>query len=64
MLSATVKFADDAAALEKTLRLLQYFMTIGAGLAVSAEAAAQCVQARTQFNLGPSHLFTVNLVKD
>lgn len=52
MLSSAAKFADDAAGLEKTLRLLQGFCTAVAGLTLSIQDAAPWRQARSQLAVG------------
>lgn len=52
MLKQVVRFADDTAGLEKTLRLLQSFCTIAVGLAATAEDLAFWVKLRAQFALG------------
>jgi hypothetical protein len=61
MLSSTVRFADDAAGLEKTLRLIQGLCTTVIGLVTSTDSAAPWRQARSQLALGTEknilHLF-------
>lgn len=52
MLSSTVRFLDDAAGLEKTLRLIQGLCTTIIGLAASTESVASWRQARSQLALG------------
>jgi hypothetical protein len=52
MLSAAVRFANDAAGVEKTLRLLQGFCTVAAGLLMPAPEAAAFAQARAELALG------------
>ncbi|WPH03777.1 Hypothetical protein R9X50_00666000 [Acrodontium crateriforme] len=52
MLAPLVKFTDDAAALEKTLRLVQSICTIAIGLAGSNEVVGSWLQARKQIALG------------
>lgn len=52
MLRSVVKFTDDSAGLEKTLRLFQSFCTIAVGLAVSAADADFWAKTRGQFALG------------
>lgn len=52
MLAASARFADDAAAVEKTLRLIQGFCTTIIGLTASAELAVPWKQARNQLALG------------
>lgn len=57
MLSSVVKFTDDSAGLEKTLRLLQGFCTIAVGLAASAVDADYWAKTRGQFALGTSQQY-------
>lgn len=52
MLQQLVRFADDTAGLEKTLRLFQSFCTIAVGLSTTAEDLALWVKLRAQFALG------------
>ncbi|CZT25045.1 uncharacterized protein RCC_10773 [Ramularia collo-cygni] len=52
MIRSVVKFTDDAAGLEKTLRLIQGFCTIAVGLAVSPADADLWAKTRGQFALG------------
>lgn len=52
MLHSIVKFTDDSAGLEKTLRLFQGFCTIAVGLAVSVDDADYWAKTRGQFALG------------
>ena len=55
MLTALVRYTDDAAGLEKTLRFFQGLCTIVIGLLslnARAEVAAPWIQARSQLNLG------------
>lgn len=51
-LSNLVRFSEDAAGIEKTLRVFQGFCTTLAGLAHSAESASPWRQARSQLALG------------
>ncbi|KAF2217023.1 hypothetical protein CERZMDRAFT_93087 [Cercospora zeae-maydis SCOH1-5] len=52
MLQSIVRFSEDAAALEKTLRGLQGFVTIAVGLAQSREDIDFWLKLRAQFALG------------
>lgn len=52
MLDGIVRYADDAAGLEKALRLAQGFCTIAVGLADAAEEAVFWAKMRSQFALG------------
>lgn len=53
MLASVVRYADDTAGLEKTLRLLQGFCTIALGFVVSApQEAAYWIKLRSQLALG------------
>jgi chloramphenicol 3-O-phosphotransferase len=52
MLSSTARFADDAAGLEKALRLIQGLCTFMVGVTTSTERAAPWRQARSQIALG------------
>jgi hypothetical protein len=52
MLSSTARFADDAAGLEKALRLIQGLCTFMVGVTTSTERAAPWRQARAQIALG------------
>ncbi|GIZ41654.1 hypothetical protein CKM354_000495300 [Cercospora kikuchii] len=52
MLQSVVRFSEDAAALEKTLRGLQGFVTIAVGLAQSQEDIDFWLKLRSQFALG------------
>ena len=52
MLNSLVRLMDDAAGIEKTLRLFQGFCTIAAGLSWSAVDAAPFAQARSELALG------------
>lgn len=52
MLAPLVKFTDDAAALEKTLRLIQSSCTIAIGLLAGSDDILPWLQARKQIALG------------
>ncbi|KAK4553684.1 hypothetical protein LTR86_009182 [Recurvomyces mirabilis] len=52
MLASIARFTDDAAAIEKTLRLVQGLCTTVAALNASADAAAPWLEARSRVNLG------------
>ena len=62
MLASTAHFLDDAAALEKTLRLLQGICTFIAGSTALLETAAPWAQARSQLALGEPRLKSMNVV--
>lgn len=51
MLAPLVRFGEDAAGIEKTLRLLQGLTTTAVGLSTTVEEAAPWAQARFQFAL-------------
>lgn len=52
MLSSVVRLTEDAAGVEKTLRLVQGFCTVAAGVVVEAQDAAAWGQARSELALG------------
>jgi len=52
MLASIARFTEDAAAIEKTLRLVQGLCTTAAALNESTDTAAAWLQARSQVNLG------------
>lgn len=58
MLDAIVRYTDDAAGLEKTLRLLQSLSTIATGIATQGDDLAFWLKLRSQFALGIDNAWT------
>ena len=56
MLQSIVRFSNDAAAIEKTLRGLQGFATIAVGLAQSQHDIDFWLKLRGQLALGTRHI--------
>lgn len=52
MLTQVSDFLDDGTGIEKTLRLVQGFCTVLAGLSTTTAAAAPWSAAKSQVNLG------------
>ena len=59
MLALLVAFTDDAAALEKCLRFLQYACQTVIGLTAASATSRSLLQAQSQFNLGMAWQYSV-----